>query len=162
MSEARGARRVMPSRREFVALLLGAPFAALGCHRGRPGLPPGALVETGMARGHGVVRDWRSQIAGGGDPDGFADGAGVLPRGIDRPGAAPEVRTWREHTVAIVGAGVAGLSAGWELARRGIRDVVVFELDDTPGGTARGGQSPVTPYPWGAHYIVAPQKEQTE
>ena len=28
--------------------------------------------------------DWRSQIAGGGDPDGIAGGAGVLPRGINQ------------------------------------------------------------------------------
>ena len=37
--------------------------------------------------GSGVVSfetDRRSQIAGGGDPDGFAGGAGVLPRGINR------------------------------------------------------------------------------
>jgi hypothetical protein len=40
--------------------------------------------------------------------------------------------------------------------------VVVFELDDVAGGTARGGTSNVTAYPWGAHYIVAPQKEQTD
>jgi glycine/D-amino acid oxidase-like deaminating enzyme len=121
------------SRREFVALLLGAPLAAaLGCG-GRPRIPPGALVGTGMARGHAV-----------------------------RDAAAPPVSTWREHAVVIVGAGVAGLTAAWELARRGIRDVVVLELDEVAGGTARGGASPVTRYPWGAHYIVAPQRDQIE
>jgi phytoene dehydrogenase-like protein len=126
----------MTSRRELIALLLGAPFAAaLGCGRRSPPVPPGTLIDTGMARGHTAVRDLR---------------------------AAPAVRTWRTHKVAIVGAGVAGLAAGWELARRGIADVAVFELDDVPGGTARGGQSAVTRYPWGAHYIVAPQKDQTE
>jgi phytoene dehydrogenase-like protein len=123
------------SRREFVAMLLGAPAAAALACRGRaPRIPPGTLVGTGMARGHAAVRD----------------------------GAVPVVSAWREHAVAIIGAGVAGLAAAWELARRGIRDVVVFELDDVTGGTARGGQSAVTRYPWGAHYIVAPQREQTE
>ena len=34
--------------------------------------------------------------------------------------------------------------------------------DDVIGGTARGGETAVTRYPWGAHYIVAPQKEQSE
>lgn len=125
------------SRREFVALLLGAPLAAqLGCGRAAPRIPPGALVDTGMARGH-AVRDHRAA-----------------------PTATPD--RWRTHTVAIVGAGVAGLAAGWELARRGITDVCVLELDEVAGGTARGGQSEVTRYPWGAHYIVAPQKEQAE
>jgi glycine/D-amino acid oxidase-like deaminating enzyme len=80
----------------------------------------------------------------------------------DGAAAAPPAppRQWRQHRVAIVGAGVAGLSAAWELARRGIRDAVVLELDDEIGGTARGGASAVTPYPWGAHYIVAPQRDQ--
>jgi phytoene dehydrogenase-like protein len=126
----------MSSRRDFVAMLLGAPFAALAC-RGAPRIPPGELVGTGMARGHAAVRD-----------------AGPMS------GGAPAV--WREHQVAIVGAGVAGLTAAWDLARRGVRDVVVLELDDVAGGTARGGQSAVTRYPWGAHYIVAPQRDQTE
>lgn len=121
------------SRREFVALLLGAPLAALGCGR-RARIPPGTLVGTGMARGH-AMRD---------------------------AAAPPVVSAWREHAVVIVGAGVAGLAAAWELARRGIRDVVVLELDDVAGGTARGGMTAVTRYPWGAHYIVAPQRDQRE
>ncbi|HET7503304.1 MAG TPA: FAD-dependent oxidoreductase [Kofleriaceae bacterium] len=125
-----------PTRRELVAMLLGAPAAlALGCGARAPRIPPGTLIETGMARGHAVVRD--------------------------RP-AAPEVTAWREHRVVIIGAGVAGLAAAWELRRRGITDVVVLELDDVTGGTARGGQTAVTRYPWGAHYIVAPQADQTE
>lgn len=125
-----------PSRRELVAMLLGAPVAAaLGCRPAGRRIPPGTLVGTGMARGHAVVRD--------GHP-------------------APAIATWREHAVVIVGAGVAGLAAAWELARRGVRDVVVLELDDVTGGTARGGRSAVTRYPWGAHYIVAPQRDQSE
>ena len=127
---------VTASRRDFVAMLLGAPFAAaLGCGPGAPRIPPGRLIETGMARGHAVVRDGH---------------------------AAPQVRGWRDHDVVIVGSGVAGLAAAWELRRRGVRDVVVLELDDVTGGTARGGETAVTRYPWGAHYIVAPQLDQPE
>lgn len=122
------------SRRDFVALLLGAP-AALACRGADRRIPTGTVIGTGMARGHAIVRD---------------------------PAAAPAPAVWREHQVAIVGAGVAGLAAAWELARRGVHDVVVFELDDTAGGTARGGRSEVTPYPWGAHYIVAPGREHRE
>ena len=123
-----------PTRRDFLALLLGTPLAAACRGRAPHRIPPGALVETGMTRGHATVRD----------------------------GAPLQVTTWRRHHVAIVGAGVAGLAAGWELHRRGIRDVVVLELDEIAGGTARGGASQVTPYPWGAHYIVAPQRGQTD
>src|SRR5262245_37764511 len=132
----------MSSRREFVTMLLGAPVAAaLGCGGRGSRIPPGALVGTGLARGHALIRD--------------------APGARDTR-AAPAPGAWRTCDVAIVGAGVAGLAAGWELARRGVTDVAVLELDDTLGGTARGGESAVTRYPWGAHYIVAPQKEQTE
>jgi glycine/D-amino acid oxidase-like deaminating enzyme len=129
----------MTSRRDFVAMLLGAPIAAtLGCGPRAPRIPPGALIETGMARGHAVVRDGR---------------------GAPPPGS---ITAWREHQVAIIGSGIAGLSAAWELRRRGVTDVVVLELDDVTGGTARGGETAVTRYPWGAHYIVAPQRDQVE
>jgi glycine/D-amino acid oxidase-like deaminating enzyme len=125
----------LTSRRDFVAMLLGAPVAAgLGCSTRAPRIPPGALVDTGMARGHAM----RDRVA------------------------PPQVRTWRDHAVVIVGAGVAGLTAAWELRRRAITDVVVLELDDAIGGTARGGHSAVTPYPWGAHYIVTPRRDQPE
>ena len=125
-----------PSRRDFVAMLLGAPVAAaLGCGR-RTRTIDGELIDTGMARGHAAIRD------GG-------------------PVRVPDDR-WSTARVAIVGGGIAGLSAAWWLARSGVDDVTVLELDDVPGGTSRGGVSPVTPYPWGAHYIVAPQKAQTE
>src|SRR5262249_35290366 len=78
-----------------------------------------------------------------------------------RDGGLPAITQWRHQRVVVVGSGVAGLAAAWELRRRGIRDSLVLELDDVVGGTARGGSSSVTPYPWGAHYIVAPQRDQT-
>ena len=123
------------SRRDFVAMLLGAPFAYACARRGPARIPPGMLVDTGMLRGHALVRDAH---------------------------ALPAVPSWRPVRVAIIGGGVAGLSAAWELRRRGVKDVLVLELDDVHGGTARGGESSVTPYPWGAHYIVAPQREHED
>lgn len=123
-----------PSRRDFVAMLLGAPLAA-ACGSGKPALPPGIVMDTGRVAGHRAVRDLAT---------------------------APMPTLVRTHRVIIVGAGVAGLSAAWELLQRGVTDVVVLELDTVAGGTARGGTGDVTPYPWGAHYIVAPTKEQTD
>ncbi|MBA3241947.1 MAG: FAD-dependent oxidoreductase [Acidobacteria bacterium] len=63
--------------------------------------------------------------------------------------------------IVIVGGGVAGLAAAWRLLREGFEDFVVLELERAPGGTSQSGAraGAVVPYPWGAHYLPAPQKE---
>jgi protoporphyrinogen oxidase len=76
-------------------------------------------------------------------------------RGYDFP---PATRT-RKVDIAIVGGGVAGLSAAWQLARSGVTDFQLFELEDSAGGNARGGRNSVSAYPWGAHYLPLPGKE---
>jgi hypothetical protein len=111
------------SRRELLTAFLGAPFAALACRERAPSLPPGALVGASHEFGH-LLR-----------------------------GAAPSrPAEWESHDVVIVGAGVAGLAAAWRLARAGVRDVVMLELEPEVGGTSRSTAS----YPWGAHYVIAP------
>jgi tetratricopeptide (TPR) repeat protein len=50
------------------------------------------LAREADAATEGDGRDRRSRSEGGGDPDGFAGGAGVLPRGIDLPGRAQQIR----------------------------------------------------------------------
>ncbi|HTE50514.1 MAG TPA: FAD-dependent oxidoreductase [Kofleriaceae bacterium] len=125
-----------PSRRDALRALLGAPAVAAamsagGCGaRGRPPLPDGALVGGAERLGH-RVRD-----------------QGAPP--------VPPADRWSRVGVVIAGGGVAGLAAAWRLARAGMRDFAVLELDAAAGGTAQSGRSPVTAYPWGAHYIVAP------
>jgi monoamine oxidase len=71
-------------------------------------------------------------------------------------GAWPPALHTERAAVVIVGGGVAGLGTAWHLARAGVNDVVLLELEDTPGGNARAGHSAVTPYPWGAHYLPLP------
>lgn len=74
-----------------------------------------------------------------------------------RDGAADApVASREEREVAIVGAGVAGLSAAWQLARHGVGDVMVLELEDAAGGTARAGRTRVSACPFGAHYVPVP------
>ena len=73
-----------------------------------------------------------------------------------REGTRPRPERWEETGTAIVGAGVSGLSAAWTLERAGRGDFLVLELEGAPGGTARSGTGPVTPYPWGAHYVPVP------
>jgi protoporphyrinogen oxidase len=86
---------------------------------------------------------------------GFVGAGPQLGHLLREPGLPPP--TARERVeVAIVGAGVAGLAAAWHLARGGVRDLVVLDLENTPGGNARAGVSPATAYPWGAHYLPLP------
>lgn len=64
-----------------------------------------------------------------------------------------------ETGILIAGGGVAGLAAGWTLAEAGVANFQLLELEDQTGGNARSGESPVTRYPLGAHYLPIPNKE---
>jgi protoporphyrinogen oxidase len=120
------------TRRELLAAFLGAPFALSACG-GRevtPPLPEGEIVGASDGVGH-LIRD----------------------------GLRPEPEAWERAGVVIVGGGVAGLAAAWRLLRAGFEDFVLLELEAEPGGTARSGEEHgVVPYPWGAHYLPAPQR----
>src|SRR5438128_1580572 len=121
------------SRRDLLRGLAGLGMAgtAAGCARGGRGRAiTGGIVGGAHARGHRV-----------------------------RDGFRPVPESWRDVTVAVLGAGVAGLSAAWALDRAGLSDFAVLELEDAPGGTARSGQDAVTPYPWGAHYVPVPSPD---
>ncbi|GIW78901.1 MAG: monooxygenase [Gemmatales bacterium] len=121
------------NRRELLAALIGLPGLLPGCYRrSTPSLPEGAIVGASAGIGHRLR-------------DGF------------RPVPPPDA--WQNRTVVIVGAGVAGLVAAWRLARAGLNDFELIELEPVAGGTARSGTSKVVGYPWGAHYIPAPTKE---
>lgn len=63
---------------------------------------------------------------------------------------------WLSHDVVIVGAGIAGLAAAWRLASH---DAIVLDLEPAIGGTSRSGSNAVSAYPWAAHYVPAPSRE---
>lgn len=73
-------------------------------------------------------------------------------------GFPPPTRTIRTE-VAIVGGGMAGLSAGWRLQKRGVNDFWILELEPEVGGNARSGTNATGAYPWGAHYLPIPDEE---
>jgi monoamine oxidase len=62
----------------------------------------------------------------------------------------------RRASVLIVGAGVAGLAAARALARSGVDDVHLLELEDVPGGNSRGHAMAGQGCPLGAHYLPLP------
>ena len=99
-----------------------------------PPLPPGGIVGASDVFGH-QLRD-RLKIE--------------VPQ-----------EAWSDVPVVIVGGGIAGLTAAWRLQNAGFHDFVLLELEPAPGGTSRPGTTGSISYPWGAHYIPAPAKENT-
>ncbi len=122
------------NRRELLAAFLGAPVALAACRSNvGPSFPDGSIV-------------------------GASDGIGHKLRDGQRIEPSPD--NWQRAGVVIVGGGIAGLTAAWRLMKAGFKDFVLLELEAAPGGTSRsGGDSPVVPYPWGAHYLPTPMKE---
>jgi hypothetical protein len=125
------------SRRELLATFLGAPFALTACREiDLPKrFPEGEIVGPNVSHGH-VLREGRSF---------------EVPKD-----------NWRSVPVAIVGGGVAGLSAAWKLSKENFNDFVLLELEKEPGGTSRSGSGEPVGYPWGAHYLPVPFQENTD
>ena len=123
----------MINRRELLAAFLGLPVAMAACRRSEvAALPEGEIVGASDVFGHRV-----------------------------RDGARIEVPqdAWAKIPLVIVGGGVAGLTAAWRLQNSGFKDFVLIELESAPGGTSRSGSNRLISFPWGAHYIPAPMKE---
>lgn len=121
------------TRREILAAFLGVPAALAACRSSRPPqMPVGEIIGASDTLGHRI-----------------------------RDGLKVEVPAdkWERAGVVIVGGGVAGLSAAWRFLKAGFEDFVLIELEPAPGGTSRSGSSPLISFPWGAHYVPAPTKE---
>lgn len=120
----------MLSRRDFLAAVTVAPaLVGLSCKSGP--VITGGFVDDDSTRGH-ALRD------------------GTL---------TTRAREQRRVAVAIVGGGIGGLSAGWRLDALGLRDWLLLELADAPGGNARSGSNDAGRFPWGAHYLPVPGPE---
>jgi protoporphyrinogen oxidase len=118
------------ARRDLLVSFLGVTAATAACRRGpRPRREVPARFVDGLHETGHLLRE------------------GTLP-----------TATTDERLVdcLVVGAGAAGLSAAWRLRGAGLEDVLVVEVDDVEGGTARSGQNAVSRFPWGAHYLPAP------
>lgn len=124
------------TRREVLAAFLGVPAALAACRSQQevPGFPDGEIIGASDGIGHRL-----------------RDGVRIEPSSI----------RWNNARVVIVGGGIAGLSAAWRMLQAGFDDFVLLELEPAPGGTSRSGShaSAVVPYPWGAHYLPAPSRE---
>jgi len=134
------------SRRQYLgaagSFAAGAVLPGLSaCHRAeasslRPDLA-GGWVGAQVERAHA----WR---------DGHLPGAASSASLAEDP--------LRVHTL-IIGAGVAGLSTARSLIKAGLDDIAVLDLEDQPGGNARGHLLQGLPCPLGAHYLPMPGEQ---
>jgi NADPH-dependent 2,4-dienoyl-CoA reductase/sulfur reductase-like enzyme len=117
----------------FLRHFLGLPVALAACRRNEDRrFPPGEIVGASDVFGHRLRDGLRVEVS----PD-----------------------AWSKVPLVIVGGGVAGLTAAWRLQKSGFKDFVLIELESAPGGTSRSGSNRLISFPWGAHYIPAPMKE---
>lgn len=142
------------SRRVFLARL-AAGLAGVSPLSPLPALP---LVRNeewlrGAPALHGLTRKAGRPIAGGFVEDDAAVGHALRDGNLARRAGA---REQRRTSVAIVGGGMGGLSAGWQLDALGVRDWLLLELAENAGGNSRAGENAITRYPWGAHYVPVP------
>ncbi|HTP73789.1 MAG TPA: FAD-dependent oxidoreductase [Burkholderiaceae bacterium] len=70
-------------------------------------------------------------------------------------GAGVQLDTLRTD-VLVVGAGIAGMACARALARAGVDDLLVLELEAAPGGNSRGHRLGGSGCPLGAHYLPLP------
>jgi hypothetical protein len=128
-------------RRRFLlgsaALLAAASLPGCdGARRARALGIPIRVLRPGMAEGH------------------------ALRAGSALPAAQGETRA----EIAILGGGVAGLSAAWRLARAGRRDFVLLDGPEPDGNAAAARfQTPEGPLaaPRGAHYLPLPSRQSS-
>ena len=66
-----------------------------------------------------------------------------------------------QKDVVIVGGGIAGLAAGYRLAKAGFKNFALLDLEKETGGNALSGKNSVSAYPWGAHYVPILTEEAT-
>ena len=125
------------TRKQFLAL--GA--ASLGL--------AGAGLAGGELLAGKVLADSGTEGAVPGELVGASSTIGHRLRG----GAFAPPAEMRQTGVVIVGGGIAGLGAGYRLARSGYDDFLLLDLEAAPGGNAASGRNEVCAFPWGAHYV---------
>ncbi|MFG0266159.1 MAG: NAD(P)-binding protein [Rhodopirellula sp. JB055] len=138
-------RRLRYTRRNLLSSVLGAgSLAYMGCDslssRWSGALPfTGSLLSPNRDVGHRLRVPASDRIA------------------------KPAELIQRHTACVIVGGGVAGLSAGYELLKSGLDDFILLELESSPGGTSRSTQYTSESFgslraPWGAHYLPLPDE----
>ena len=139
----------MFTRRDILKSFLGLPIALTACKTDYANTEiTGEIVGASNNIGH-ILRESR---------------AWEKPREVSN-----------EIGVAIIGGGIAGLSAAWKLKKEGYEDFQLLELERRLGGTSASGSANLEntafkqvekdgqyAYPWGAHYLPVPFRENED
>lgn len=124
------------------------------------GLPRRAVLASAALAAGGLLADrWGRRTTAAAIEGTIVGAADARGHALRHPETLPPPGGTERTAVVVVGTGVAGLAAAWRLARHGVRDLLLFELEDQAGGNARAGRSAATAYPWGAHYLPLPGPE---
>ncbi|MBK6854496.1 MAG: NAD(P)-binding protein [Burkholderiales bacterium] len=154
--------------------LLGAPLLLAGCDWRTAATYDGDWVGASHERGHRLqalsAAGSASGSAGGlsgGSPSGSAGdsatGSASHPVAASASqGALATPVVIKRCSLAIVGGGVAGLAAARSAMSAGVDDLRLFELEDDPGGNARGHLMGGLACPLGAHYLPLPGPDAHE
>jgi len=122
------------TRRDVLHALFGATAGAAACAtKPLDREIPGTSLGPSMAVGH------------------------ALADAVSTDGAVVE-----EVPVVIVGGGASGLTCGWRLLHEKLERFVLLELEPRTGGTAISDSSGGLDYPWGAHYLPCPARDQVD
>jgi len=111
-----------------------------------------ALPYLGSCNGPAAATGFKTRIVGANSKTGHLLRTNVFPE-----------PTRTEHLdIAIIGAGISGLSAARWLQKNGCTDFRIFELDTAAGGNAKGGENAISKYPFAAHYLPVANESFTE
>lgn len=124
------------TRREILSAFLGLPFALAACRSSSAGkFPEGEIVGANAQAGHILRENKIFQVP---------------------------AQSWETIKAAIIGGGAAGLAAAWKFQKENFGDFLLLELENKIGGTAQSGKNDFIGFPWGAHYLPVPFKENAE
>lgn len=87
-------------------------------------------------------------------------GQNVSAGHLFRDGKIQPAKEFEHHDIVILGGGISGLSAARRFHQNGIRNVLLLEMEEQPGGNSKWGENEISEYPFGAHYLPVPGLHQ--
>lgn len=127
----------MWTRREILKSFLVLPFAFTVCDFSREKISQidGEIVGADANNGHRILSEVSFEIS---------------------------AENREKRSIVIIGGGISGLSAAWKLKKAKFEDFALLELEPKIGGTSQSSKNELTGYPWGAHYLPVPFKENKD